>query len=1358
MFFHNNMACGLKRCISSLVLFCFFFGSCVLPNRASAQMFTYGNLPVPGSMVNSSAHFIPVMIKGLKIYGNDPLKFDFILDSGNAKVSEADFQNEGIKLAKYFLAGLTVSEKDLWVNLSPYEKERIIPESFGQTILGRDLLAQDYILKQLSSSLIHPNKDLGKTFWNQVYAKAKQLYGTTNIPVNTFNKVWIVPDKAGVWENNGMAFVTSSHLKVLSEEDYLSLSKNIDNQKFGTNQISQNDVRAISKTSADVVRQLLLPAIEKEVNEGKNFANLRQIYNAMILAVWYKQALKESLLSKVYVNQNKTTGVDDQDKESKLKIYHQYLAAFKKGVFNFIKEEPNENNTVTPRKYFSGGANWAMIAKAVIVQGGALSQLSQADQETVMGNIGQTRQFTWKASEIGLNANLTQIFQPTPNTSAAMTTVETPVGVDRTLKPYGLSVLNIQAVKLKGNLPAEQALALKKSQVAWRISMAQARGSILFAGQGKGAKEIADGNAVYLSHEEILDIVRNDPQQVFVVIADEGGQDKSFSLKMLRIYSSVYQKGFHDPIDTQDYIDSLKALRTRGKTINDFVGDALENTNSLVTPETKGAWALTAIHGDSKKIRPGIHTGFHITGVSFNAPSHANVGPFDLPSVAIKKVAVSRGIPIDSMEYSDFVNHFTILTTGPRTEQNDKHNRSSNHRHSPIIEDVQRLKKEYPGLKILTPGDGDLAARLLASAGLDLGNGREIMVLGRSGAAEARGAEIAASLIPGGQFNNTLTAKGPTDGTVTEEPAHWYTQQEEHILDQLGYTEEDRNEIRKASEVEDNKGGAVALTAVTGAEAQFGPELSELLHKVTFNETEGTVTLNTLLVTPDGVYVVRTTLKSENVSAAKKAISTASPEAAKYVAANPGLFPFNNAPTAQQAKLAETASKMITAKSGFLALDETAPPSRTAPPTSTADKVLEKLGIPEEQRTFDMRQDMRRIFMWDAQRLKAAGISAVIVHDEHFEYTNDRGENLVELLRKAGIFIIYKADSGLEPVLGAPAGVMRPKKNSLENLPEKLRKFGKLIDGTKWRATLPVGATEENILENLIIMAKAAKLIQEAGLVPTVEPEVLLGGEHSIEASYETTTRVIKRLFELLKQEEVYLPGVILKTSMILSGNKATNRANTQEVGYQTLKELLESVPEEVAGVLFLSGGQKYDESRDNLRSVIQASGQRFNEAVDELSKENKIDQVKADRMPQGSVRWLPKTSFSYGRGLQQPALDVWRGDQNKLPEAREKFFNTVKEIVDARQLNRAQTSTIPPEALSAVQRKGGIDLRPELFDLQIKRDTKGIPLPVSQQPISSMKIQGFMPITIDFKPVNLPLLLGTNNHENKQQLTLNNF
>src|SRR5262249_36750514 len=148
---------------------------------------------------------------------------------------------ESTKLIKYFLAALTIPEKDLWVNLSPYEKDRIVPENFGQTEMGRDLLAQDYLLKQITASMIYPEDETGKLFWSRVYAEAAHRFGTTKIPVNTFNKVWIIPEKAVVYENAeaGSAYVVESNLKVMLEEDYLSLTRHSEAPGAGHSEVPQ---------------------------------------------------------------------------------------------------------------------------------------------------------------------------------------------------------------------------------------------------------------------------------------------------------------------------------------------------------------------------------------------------------------------------------------------------------------------------------------------------------------------------------------------------------------------------------------------------------------------------------------------------------------------------------------------------------------------------------------------------------------------------------------------------------------------------------------------------------------------------------------------------------------------------------------------------------------------------------------------------------------------------------------------------------------------------------------------------------------------------------------------------------------
>ena len=290
------------------------------------------DLPPPGVKVALSPIFSPSTLLGITLSPNEPLHFNFLVNTGDQDKSTSSIEQESAKLVKYFLASLTVPEKDLWVNLSPYEKDRVIPQGFGVTQMGRDLLVQDYLLKQVTSSLMGPEDPLGKKFWDKVYAKAEETYGTTDIPLDMLHKVWIVPAKAVVYESQNSAFVVKSRLKVLLEKDYLAGEEAKGKKlKFNHSKNKPEDIQT------NILRAVLIPEIEKEVNEGKKFSSLRQIYASLILATWFKRKFKETVLGKTYFNQNKIEGVDIADKRSKEKIYKQYLQVFKTGVYNYIQ-------------------------------------------------------------------------------------------------------------------------------------------------------------------------------------------------------------------------------------------------------------------------------------------------------------------------------------------------------------------------------------------------------------------------------------------------------------------------------------------------------------------------------------------------------------------------------------------------------------------------------------------------------------------------------------------------------------------------------------------------------------------------------------------------------------------------------------------------------------------------------------------------------------------------------------------------------------------------------------------------------------------------------------------------------------
>jgi hypothetical protein len=349
----------------------------VMPGYPAFAQTNNNNLLLP------SAPYDPPVLRGIKFDPADPLKFDFIIYEGQNHLGKAALEEESAKLIRYFLAGLTIPEEDLWVNLSPYEHDKIAPQEFSQTDIGKEMLAQDYLLKQLAASLTYPETEAGKLYWeeiNGVGARSPRPGRGNPAPTNSFNKVWIMPQEVVIFQDKDRAFVKDIKFKVMMEEDYVAMNKN---GRFDTSRSLSVPPKAgsietngtLSDRSANAFRKHILPLIEKEVNTGKNFASLRQLTCSIMLAVWFKGKLKESIINKIYSDKKKIKGIETNDPAIKEKIYQQYLEAFQKGAYNYVKREsvtPYGGNSttassrafalirpslikITRRHYFSGG-------------------------------------------------------------------------------------------------------------------------------------------------------------------------------------------------------------------------------------------------------------------------------------------------------------------------------------------------------------------------------------------------------------------------------------------------------------------------------------------------------------------------------------------------------------------------------------------------------------------------------------------------------------------------------------------------------------------------------------------------------------------------------------------------------------------------------------------------------------------------------------------------------------------------------------------------------------------------------------------------------------------------------------------
>jgi len=346
-FFHKSTA-AITAAVFFVNAFCFSVAAVYAQEPSSLQ--------TPTAVLGLSSAYAPPLLKGVRIYPDQPFRLDFVLDKGTGTETPDALKEESARLIKYFLAAVTVPESDLWVNLSPYEKNRIVPDGFGVTEMGKNLLEQDYVLKQITASVVHPEEQTGKEFWRRVYAEARKRYGKDTVPLDTYNKVWIVPDKAEVCEGKDAAYVVESRLKVLLEEDYLAFEKGTADRIGGTSDKGSNTFQSA------IFRETVIPIIEREVNEGRNFAQLRQIYQSLILAIWFKDTMRKTLFGTVYVDQKKTGGIDVLDKTSKEKIWEKYVDAFKKGAYTCIKKEHDPlTQKVVARKYFSGGAGFDRI-------------------------------------------------------------------------------------------------------------------------------------------------------------------------------------------------------------------------------------------------------------------------------------------------------------------------------------------------------------------------------------------------------------------------------------------------------------------------------------------------------------------------------------------------------------------------------------------------------------------------------------------------------------------------------------------------------------------------------------------------------------------------------------------------------------------------------------------------------------------------------------------------------------------------------------------------------------------------------------------------------------------------------------
>ena len=312
--------------------------------------------------------------------------------------------------------------------------------------------------------------------------------------------------------------------------------------------------------------------------------------------------------------------------------------------------------------------------------------------------------------------------------------------------------------------------------------------------------------------------------------------------------------------------------------------------------------------------------------------------------------------------------------------------------------------------------------------------------------------------------------------------------------------------------------------------------------------------------------------------------------------------------------LEDIAQKMVADGKGILAADES---------TGTIKKRFDTIAL---ESTEDSRRDYREMLFRSDEAMQSA-ISGVILYDETIRQKAADGTTLVSLIEQAGSIPGIKVDTGAKDMAGHPNEKVT---EGLDGLRERLEEYFELgARFAKWRAVINIGdgiPSRGCISANTHALARYAALCQENGIVPIVEPEVIMDGSHTAETCYEVTSSVLTALYAQLDEQNVYLEGSILKPNMIVSGTECPTQASVQQVAEMTLDCFNKCVPQDVPGIIFLSGGQADELATAHLDAI------------------NKM----------GPHSW--KISFSYGRALQAAPLKTWSGKPENVSAAKAAF------------------------------------------------------------------------------------------------------
>ena len=1263
------------------IIFFTFFTFIILliisPTTGSAQdrPETILNLPKPGTLVKFSTEYTPTHIKGITINPQNALEFDFIIDKGDSDLMGEEFTREANKLIKYFMAALTVPEAELWVNLSPHENDRIVPDKLGITEMGRDLLAQDYMLKQLTASLMYPKDEIGQTFWDRVHKKAQELYGTTEIPMNTFNKIWIIPEKATVLEYEGTAYVVESKLKVMLEEDYMTLQEEMGNTSQG--KASDPDKKSTEITSG-IVREVLLPEIENEINTGKTFANLRQINNAIILAEWYKRTLKESLLGQVYVDKNKVTGVDLNDKTVKDKIFNQYVRSFIKGAFNMVQEDYDaENQTTVFRKYFSGGADFGAYGRQPkILKIVSARQAEQGPQEyrdaafrmedSLQQGTGTstktTRIFKIKANIAPIKANLPNAEAPVfarnlPGTAGRHLLTQATAAVVRAANPTDESW-----TRLTGLLPEQEQLIVRNIQIngiqtAPNIRLAAESGSLRLRTTDAGPiLEVDIGSVGYEALPEAAKIQKQEAMKEAFAKIEASGATQSQVLAATR--------------QAMQSVDRRQPL-----------GDELRRTPA-------GSAAIAAAES--------MISSDMVTGSDVRLGQNLRNQPFSVQRRALGAVEMALQVqtgqrPMLENTLVEQVTAASFPLTAPAGER-------------------------WVSVKSVTPGQADVLRRQIQDSGIQEGPN---IRLSQSGVMRLRSTDTGDAVLE--MDSNADFAAIPESIRLQHRNAitgAWERIQSSGIAPGQAQAAT-RQALQMANQRESIGGTAFSRSPAGSAVIQAAESLvssgvvsgADVLAGQSFPNQPSSVQTRTLDIL-DTAFRIQSgeTMPVVQVARASQAA------AAAFQAASPAA-PWVALPSSPQT---DELARRIQA---------------TGIPTSDTDIVMAESGTMRLHRT-----ETGNVIEINT----SAGYHGSIPSDIREQQVREVS-NALEQVRSSTVPRAEIQTTARRAMLAAESGRTlgsdlpdTPARTAVFQAAETLVRSG-VVTGINVGINQPfLNQPAEVQLRTLIALDAALSVDSGSAASDTItiaSSAAMEAHTHVVSASPVTRQWVPVDVAQEAKTplvQNIRATNTALESGFTYTPNLMTRLTPAGEI------EVLSSAPvESLPGPLQSHFTQGMREVSDILNTALDQ------EKLDSRNIQSRLSTVVRQTQQQGE-----RLTADFGS---QPGADrIIRNAAQRIIDFGIATPANIRPGTSFPELTAQQQTLV----LGALDRglqtfraaemnefdKGGIDLNPDMLDFQIKRDGQGVPLPVIQQPLESLDIEGFLPVIVDIAPfTNVP-------------------